>query len=82
MCENTIFYTHIKNSNSTKKRFKDDRYENFTTAFYADSAAYPKELSKIYNWKMTAGLGEYFPQLDIQLGGRITDHSLFNVHEQ
>ena len=78
MCGNTIFYTRIKNR--FQQRFDGDRYERFEAILENDSASYIHEITKIYpDWRMNAGVGIYFPKLNIEFGGRLHRHSLFRV---
>jgi hypothetical protein len=82
MCSNTIFYTRMKNGYDRLQRFEGGRYGRFDVAIRADSAAYSKILGFIYHWEESAGLGMYFPKLDIQFGGKLDRHSLFEVAKE
>jgi hypothetical protein len=78
MCNNTVFYT-IRKDRHFRQRFEGGRYELFRNAFYADTAAYLKALSRSYLWKVTSGLGMYFPKLGIECGGMLHRHSMIKV---
>jgi hypothetical protein len=78
MCNNTVFYTRRKDRHFTQ-RFEGGRYELFWSAFYADTATYLRALARSYHWKVTSGLGYYFPKLDIECGGMLHRHSMIKV---
>jgi len=77
MCSNTIFYS--RDFGNGKSRFERGRYDRFDTAIFREKFLYSKLLTKKYEWHLSAGIGYYFPNLNIQFGGRIRRHDIFHV---